>query len=51
MFRVKLRIAPELLRQYEDRVKAGVRGLAYVRTNPATPWPDTAPAARSLWSQ
>lgn len=41
MFRVKLRIAPELLRQYEDRVKAGVRGLAYVRTNPATPWPDT----------
>ncbi|UOK72833.1 HlyD family secretion protein [Ancylobacter polymorphus] len=40
MFRVKLRIAPELLRQYEDRVKAGVRGLAYVRTDPATPWPD-----------
>lgn len=41
MFRVKLRIAPALLRQYEDRVKAGVRGLAYVRTDPATPWPDT----------
>lgn len=41
MFRVKLRIAPELLRQYEDRVKAGVRGLAYVRTDPATAWPDT----------
>ena len=40
MFRVKLRIAPELLRQYEDRVKAGVRGLAYVRTDPATAWPD-----------
>jgi HlyD family secretion protein len=41
MFRIKLRISPELLRQYEDRVKAGVRGLAYVRTDPATPWPDT----------
>lgn len=41
MFRVKLRIAAELLRQYEDRVKTGVRGLAYVRTDPATAWPDT----------
>ncbi|MBB5752915.1 HlyD family secretion protein [Prosthecomicrobium pneumaticum] len=40
MFRVKLRIAPDLLRQYEARVKTGVRGVAYVRTDPATPWPD-----------
>ena len=41
MFRVKLRIAPQLLRQYESRVKTGVRGVAYVRTDSATPWPDT----------
>nr|WP_281493687.1 HlyD family efflux transporter periplasmic adaptor subunit [Ancylobacter koreensis] len=40
MFRVKLRIAPELLRQYEDRVKTGVRGVAYVRTDPAAAWPE-----------
>lgn len=41
MFRVKLRIAPQLLRQYENRVKTGVRGVAYVRTDSATSWPDT----------
>lgn len=40
MFRIKLRIAPELLKQYEDRVKTGVRGVAYVRTDPAAAWPD-----------
>lgn len=41
MFRVKLRIAPQLLRQYENRVKTGVRGVAYVRTDSATSWPGT----------
>lgn len=41
MFRVKLRIAAELLRQYEDRVKTGVRGIAYMRVDPATAWPAT----------
>lgn len=40
MFRVKLRIAPELLRQYEDRVKTGVRGVAYMRTDAAIAWPE-----------
>lgn len=39
MFRVKLSIAPELLKQYEDRVKTGVRGLAYVRTSRTAEWP------------
>lgn len=39
MFRVKLRIAPALLKQYESLVKVGVRGLAYVRTNAKTAWP------------
>jgi HlyD family secretion protein len=40
MFRVKLRIPPELLRQYESRVKIGVRGLAYVRTSATAAWPE-----------
>ena len=40
MFRVKLRIPPALLRQYESRVKIGVRGLAYVRTSATAAWPE-----------
>ncbi|OEC95657.1 MULTISPECIES: HlyD family efflux transporter periplasmic adaptor subunit [unclassified Rhizobium] len=39
MFRVKLRIASGLLKQYETRVKTGVRGVGYVRTDPAAAWP------------
>ena len=39
VFRVKLTIAPELLRKYETRVKAGLPGLAYVRVDDKTPWP------------
>lgn len=39
MFRVKLRIASSLLKQYESRVKIGVRGVSYVRTDQATAWP------------
>lgn len=39
MFRVKLRIAPSLLKHYESRVKAGVRGVGYVRTNQTAQWP------------
>lgn len=39
MFRVKVTIAPDLLKQYESRVKTGVRGVAYVRYKRNTPWP------------
>ncbi|PXW52436.1 HlyD family secretion protein [Chelatococcus asaccharovorans] len=39
MFRVKLRIGPSLLKQYESRVKTGVRGVAYVRLSPTATWP------------
>jgi HlyD family secretion protein len=39
VFRVKLQIAPDLLRKYRTRVKAGVPGMAYVQTDPGTPWP------------
>ncbi|MCK8787685.1 HlyD family efflux transporter periplasmic adaptor subunit [Roseomonas sp. NAR14] len=40
MFRVKLRIPETLLRAHAEQVKGGVRGLAYLRLDPAQPWPD-----------
>jgi HlyD family secretion protein len=39
MFRVRARVSPDLLRQHVERVKTGLPGMAYVRTDPATPWP------------
>ncbi len=41
MFRVKARIAPELLRRYITQVKAGLPGVAYVRLAPDAPWPSS----------
>ena len=58
MFRVKLKIDPQVLQQYYTRVKTGVRGLGFVRTKADVEWPAdlqvklpkppeaTAPAAR-----
>lgn len=40
LFRTKLRIAPSLLKQHEAQVKAGVRGVAYVRSDRTAAWPD-----------
>ncbi len=40
MFRVKLQISPLLLKQHEQQVKTGVRGVAYVRVRQAAAWPD-----------
>lgn len=40
MFRVKLSLPPDLLKKYEAQVKTGVRGVGYLRTDPARPWPD-----------
>ena len=40
MFRVKLRLDAEVLKQYSRRVKTGVRGLGIVRTTAATAWPE-----------
>lgn len=40
MFRVKARIAPELLQRYREQVKTGLPGVAWVRTDPAQPWPE-----------
>lgn len=38
MFRVKLTIDPALLQKYQEQVKTGVRGLAYVRTATDISW-------------
>lgn len=40
VFRVKLRVDPALLSQYEDHVKSGIRGMGYVRLNEAEDWPE-----------
>ena len=45
MFRVKVRVPSELVRKFVDRVKTGIRGVAYVRltspgSTPAPEWPD-----------
>ena len=39
MFRVKLQAPLQLLKDIEDQVKAGLRGVGYVRTDPAVQWP------------
>jgi HlyD family secretion protein len=40
MFRVKLQADPAVLDKFHRAVKTGVRGLAFVRTDPKIPWPD-----------
>src|SRR5690554_5453394 len=45
MFRVRIRINPELLKAYRDRVKTGVPGEAYVRLDESLPWPDSLKAS------
>jgi HlyD family secretion protein len=39
MFRVKLQVDPKVLDKYYSKVKTGVRGLGFVRTNPKVAWP------------
>lgn len=41
MFRVKLKVDPDLLRKYISRVKTGVRGIGFVRTNADVAWPES----------
>lgn len=41
MFRVKVKIDPELLRKYLDKVKTGLPGVAYVRLDDQVPWPES----------
>ena len=39
MFRVRARIAPELLERHRDQVKSGVPGVAWIRVDEGAPWP------------
>ena len=40
MFRIKVKIDPELLIQHIDRVKTGLPGMAFVRLDQNTEWPE-----------
>jgi HlyD family secretion protein len=40
VFRVRLQIDPDVLKQYESHVKTGVRGLGFVRLGSSVQWPD-----------
>lgn len=39
MFRVRARVAPDLLGKHADYVKPGLPGVAFVRIDPAVDWP------------
>lgn len=39
MFRVKLQAPPEMLKNMEERVKSGLRGVGYARTSRDAVWP------------
>ncbi len=41
MFRVKARIPPDLLLKHLERVKTGLPGVAWVRTDAGRPWPES----------
>lgn len=41
MFRVKVKIAPELLQGHLHKIKSGLPGIAYVRLNHTIPWPNS----------
>jgi HlyD family secretion protein len=40
MFRVKIQLPKELASQYIERIKTGIRGVGYVKINPAATWPE-----------
>ncbi|HET6374902.1 MAG TPA: HlyD family efflux transporter periplasmic adaptor subunit [Methylocella sp.] len=40
MFRVKVQIDPAVLSKYAESVRTGLPGIAYVRVDPQTEWPD-----------
>lgn len=40
MFRVRAKIAPELLREHLEQVKTGVPGRAWIKLDPGAKWPE-----------
>ena len=40
VFRVRVRVPPALVAAYFDRVKTGMRGVAWVKIDPAAEWPE-----------
>lgn len=40
MFRIKIKIDPQLLKKHVEKVKTGLPGVAYVRLDPNAAWPD-----------
>jgi HlyD family secretion protein len=40
MFRVKVQVPEELVASYIERIKTGVRGVAYVKLDESAVWPD-----------
>lgn len=40
MFRVKAKVAPELLEPYMEYIKTGLPGVAWVQINPEAQWPE-----------
>ncbi len=41
MFRIKVKIDSKLLEEHFNKIKTGLPGVAYVRLNSTTPWPDS----------
>jgi HlyD family secretion protein len=41
MFRVKLKVPPDRVRPFLERIKTGVRGVGYVRYDDAVAWPES----------
>ena len=40
MFRVKVQLPPDKVEPYLERIKTGIRGIAYVRVDPLAQWPE-----------
>ncbi len=41
MFRVRVRVDPDVVRAHRDAVKSGVPGVSYVQLDPNVAWPDS----------
>jgi HlyD family secretion protein len=49
MFRLRVRIDPERLRERAEAVRSGLPGMTYLRTDPSVPWPPSLePSAVSM---